>query len=116
MIHQPSGHHVLLDLYGIAAERLTDGATLQQLLVDSARAAGAHVLHSHFHSFGPESGITGVVLLAESHISIHTWPESGFAAVDIFMCGQSDAQHCMQLIQKALAAQRHQQRILQRGE
>jgi hypothetical protein len=51
-------------------------------------AAGARILHGHFHTFGRRQGVTGVLLLAESHISIHTWPEAGFAAVDIFMCGE----------------------------
>lgn len=102
--YAPSGQHLLADLYGIAANRLNDADSIEVLLRASAVAAGATILHSHFHSFGAGQGITGVVLLAESHISIHTWPESGFAAVDIFMCGQSDAALAMTLIQTALQA------------
>ena len=49
--------------------------------------AGATILHSHFHHFTPNGGVSGVLVLAESHISIHTWPEKNFAAIDIFMCG-----------------------------
>lgn len=87
-LHQPSGLHVLADLSGIAdVVRLGDCAALEALLREAAAAAGARVLHSQFHGFGEGAGVTGVVLLAESHISIHTWPEHGFAAVDIFMCG-----------------------------
>ncbi len=56
-------------------------------LRQAATRAGATILHSHFHHFTPNGGVSGVVVLAESHISIHTWPERRFAAIDIFMCG-----------------------------
>jgi S-adenosylmethionine decarboxylase len=101
--HQPLGTHLLADMSGIAAERLTDCAQIERLLRAAAEAAGAQVLHSHFHGFGEGMGITGVVLLAESHISIHTWPEDGFAAADIFMCGQTDPQRALALLRAALA-------------
>ena len=87
---------------GIAAELLTSCTRIEQLLRDAADLAGAHVLHSHFHGFGEGQGVTGVVLLAESHISIHTWPENGFAAADIFMCGASDPQRALALLRQAL--------------
>ena len=80
-----AGTHLLLDLWG--ANNLTDPARIDRALRDSAEAAGATILHSHFHHFGPDGGVSGVLVLAESHISIHTWPERDFAAVDIFMCG-----------------------------
>ena len=102
--HLPLGTHLLADLSGIAPERLRDGAALEQLLRGAAIAAGAQVLHSHFHSFGAGMGVTGVVLLAESHISIHTWPECGFAAVDIFMCGAARPQLALGAIKEALQA------------
>ena len=102
--HLPLGTHLLADLSGIAPERLRDGAALEQLLRGAAIAAGAQVLHSHFHSFGAGQGVTGVVLLAESHISIHTWPECGFAAVDIFMCGAARPQLALDAIKDALQA------------
>ena len=87
---------------GIACELLTSCAKIEQLLRDAAKAAGAQVLHSHFHGFGDGLGVTGVVLLAESHISIHTWPEDGFAAADIFMCGATDPQRALSLLRGAL--------------
>ena len=102
MIHAPSGTHVLADLSGIAAEKLSDCAALQQLLCEAALAAEARVLFSHFHAFGEGQGVTGVVLLAESHITIHTWPECGFAAADIFMCGSAQPELALALIAKAL--------------
>ena len=102
MNHAPTGTHVLADLSGIAAEKLSDCAALEQLLRGAAEAADARVLFSHFHAFGVGQGVTGVVLLAESHITIHTWPECGFAAADIFMCGSAQPELALALIKKAL--------------
>jgi S-adenosylmethionine decarboxylase len=87
---------------GIEPLLLSDCAKIEQLLREAAAAAGAQVLHSHFHSFGPALGVTGVVLLAESHISIHTWPEHGFAAADVFMCGAAQPQLALEVIEEAL--------------
>jgi S-adenosylmethionine decarboxylase len=100
--HRPAGTHVLADLSGIAAEKLSDCALLEKLLRDAAEAAGAHILFSHFHVFGEGQGVTGVVLLAESHITIHTWPECGFAAADIFMCGAAQPELALAVITSAL--------------
>ncbi|MBB3117242.1 adenosylmethionine decarboxylase [Pseudoduganella violacea] len=100
--HLPSGTHLLADMSGIAAQRLGDCSAIEKLLRTAAEAAGACVLHSHFHGFGPGQGVTGVVLLAESHISIHTWPEDGFAAADIFMCGAAQPQLALDLLRAAL--------------
>jgi S-adenosylmethionine decarboxylase len=96
------GAHLLADFYGVAADSLSDADAIERLLLESARAAGAQILHCHFHAFGPGRGITGVLLLAESHISIHTWPEFGFAAADIFMCGQAEPQRALAVIRLAL--------------
>lgn len=102
LVHAPTGTHVLADLNGIAAEKLSDCAELESLLRGAADAAGARVLFSHFHTFGEGQGVTGVVLLAESHITLHTWPECGFAAADIFMCGNAQPELALALIKKAL--------------
>jgi S-adenosylmethionine decarboxylase len=83
-----AGGHLLLDLWG--AGNLTDPDRIAAALADAARAAGATILHSHLHQFGDGGGVSGVLVLAESHISIHTWPERDFAAIDIFMCGACD--------------------------
>jgi S-adenosylmethionine decarboxylase len=83
----PRGRHLLADFHGVAAGRLGDAAAIEALLRAAADAAGATPVAGHFHPFGPGLGVTGVLLLQESHISIHTWPEHGFAAVDVFMCG-----------------------------
>ncbi len=102
--HLPLGTHLLADLSGVAATPLRDCVALESLLRRAASEAGAQVLHGHFHSFGAEAGVTGVLLLAESHISIHTWPEAGFAAVDIFMCGAAKPQAALDMIASALQA------------
>jgi S-adenosylmethionine decarboxylase len=100
--HRPAGTHLLADFYGVDASRLTSAGAIDALLRAGAEAAGAHILHSHFHSFGDAMGVTGVVLLAESHISIHTWPEFGFAAADIFMCGDAQPRLALDVIELAL--------------
>ncbi|MET0264570.1 MAG: adenosylmethionine decarboxylase [Duganella sp.] len=100
--HRPTGTHLLADLGGIAAEKLCNSDMLDQLLRAAAQAAHARVLHSHFHGFGDGQGVTGVVLLAESHISLHTWPECGFAAADIFMCGDAQPELALAIIEQAL--------------
>lgn len=100
--YQAAGTHLLADLYGVDESRLTDAPRIEQLLRQSALAAGAQILHSHFHAFGAGQGVTGVVLLAESHISIHTWPEYGFAAADIFMCGNAQPERALDVIRLAM--------------
>jgi S-adenosylmethionine decarboxylase len=83
------GLHVLLDLFD--AHGLADQALVEAALLAAAEACGASMIDTRLHQFGAAGGVTGVVLLAESHISIHTWPETGFAAIDVFMCGACDA-------------------------
>jgi S-adenosylmethionine decarboxylase len=80
-----AGTHLLIDLWG--ASDLADPDHIDRALRQAATAAGATILHGHFHHFSPNGGVSGVLVLAESHISIHTWPERDFAAIDIFMCG-----------------------------
>jgi S-adenosylmethionine decarboxylase len=94
--------HVLADLHGVAPHLLVDAGAQEAALRAAAAAAGAHVLSAHFHAFGSGQGITGVLLLAESHVSIHTWPEAGFAAIDIFMCGTAAPQRALFVLQAAL--------------
>ncbi len=94
-----AGMHLLIDLWG--ASNLDDPDLIDRELCAAAAAAGATILHSHFHHFTPNGGVSGVVVLAESHISIHTWPERGFAAVDIFMCGECDPHHAVPVLRAA---------------
>jgi len=109
------GSHILADLRGVDATVLSDETTLERLLSEAANAAGAHVLSRHFHTFGAGGGITGVVLLAESHISIHTWPECQLAAVDIFMCGAADAKRALAVLLDVLTPADCQVETIARG-
>lgn len=80
-----AGTHLIIDLWG--ASRLDNLEVVEQALRDAAIVSGATILNVDLHHFEPNGGISGVVVLAESHISIHTWPERNFAALDVFMCG-----------------------------
>lgn len=113
--HHPTGLHLLADLHGVAPAMLSDAARIDALLRKAARGAGARILHGHFHHFGKGMGVTGVLLLAESHISIHTWPEDGFAAADIFMCGSAHPERALELIEQALQPTSRMVRTIERG-
>jgi S-adenosylmethionine decarboxylase len=84
-----AGSHLIIDLWD--AHRLGDLEHLDRVLRQAALDTGATILHGHFHHFGEGCGVSGVLVLAESHVSIHTWPERGYAALDIFVCGGCDA-------------------------
>ncbi len=96
-----AGTHLLADLWD--ARNLEDPEHIDTALREAAVTAGATILHSHFHHFSPNGGVSGVVVLAESHISIHTWPERGFAAIDIFMCGACDPHHAIPVLRRAFS-------------
>jgi S-adenosylmethionine decarboxylase len=99
-----AGTHLLVDLWG--ATNLDDPSLIDRALRHGAVVAGATILHSHFHHFTPNGGVSGVVVLAESHISIHTWPERNFAAVDIFMCGSCDPHKAIPVLQAAFGPEK----------
>ncbi|UKK84832.1 adenosylmethionine decarboxylase [Sphingopyxis sp. BSN-002] len=97
------GLHLIADL--TARERLDDPDFIAAVLRDAAAAAKVTLLELRLHHFGEGGGVTGVALLAESHISIHTWPEDNLAAVDIFVCGaQADPEAALTEMTSALAA------------
>lgn len=101
------GKHCILELYDCNHLKLDDEAFLRNAITASAKRAGATLLNLITHPFDPQ-GVTGLALLAESHISIHTWPESGYAAVDVFTCGDHTMPEraCAVLVQE-LEAKRH---------
>ena len=94
-----AGVHLLADLWD--ADNLSDPVHIDMALRAAALRAGATILHSHFHHFSPNGGVSGVVVLAESHISIHTWPERHFAAIDIFMCGDCNPHDAIPVLRDA---------------
>jgi len=81
------GKHLLLELKDCDVGLLNDMDYLREALIEVARFIGATVIKDSFHRFSPQ-GISGIVIIAESHISVHTWPEYSFAAVDVFTCGE----------------------------
>jgi S-adenosylmethionine decarboxylase len=108
-----AGVHLIVDLHG--AKRLNDIEHIEATLRRCVEAAKATLLHIHLHHFQP-SGVSGVAVLAESHISIHTWPEAGYAALDVFMCGSADPDACIPVLREAFAAERVGVSELLRGQ
>jgi S-adenosylmethionine decarboxylase len=96
-----AGVHLIIDLSG--AERLDDIDHIETTLRRCVEAARATLLHIHLHHFQP-NGVSGVAVLAESHISIHTWPDAGYAALDVFMCGVADPSACIPVLREAFSA------------
>jgi S-adenosylmethionine decarboxylase len=108
-----AGVHLIVDLHG--AKRLNDLEHIEATLRRCVEAARATLLHIHLHHFQP-SGVSGVAVLAESHISIHTWPEIGYAALDVFMCGSADPDACIPVLREAFSAKRVGVNELLRGQ
>lgn len=104
--HSPEGCHILLELSGCRPDLLDDCAAAERELVRAAREAGARVVDAVFHAFAPQ-GLSGVVVIAESHITIHTWPEHGYAAIDIFTCGEPELARRIQDLVVQVFAARH---------
>ncbi|MEO1034972.1 MAG: adenosylmethionine decarboxylase [Pseudomonadota bacterium] len=94
-----AGTHLIIDLWG--ASRLDDLALMETTLRKCVAAANATLLHIHLHHFTPNGGISGVAVLAESHISVHTWPERDYAAFDIFMCGDASPEQALPVLEAA---------------
>ena len=107
------GTHLLIDFYG--AQNLQNIALIEQTMRQAATACGAKVLEIKLHSFGENSGITGVAILAESHISIHTWPEIEYVALDVFVCGSCDPKKSLPIFRSAFLPQKEKISEHQRG-
>ncbi len=80
------GRQVLVEFYQCDEAVLNDAVAIRAIMLEGVRRSGASIITDVFHSFAPQ-GVSGVIVIAESHVSIHTWPEFGYAAVDIFTCG-----------------------------
>jgi len=109
------GLHILADLYGVEAERIDRVEDIRDLLETAVKVANLTKISSHYYQFQPH-GATGVVLLAESHISIHTWPEHGLATVDVYTCGDpTKAYRAMEYIISTLEPKRVDKQVHERG-
>ncbi len=109
-----AGVHLILDVKG--GRRLNDVDHIDATLRRCVEACGATLLHIHLHHFTPNFGVSGVAVLAESHISIHTWPEHDYAALDVFMCGETDPHKAIDIIRDAFSASTVEVKKILRGE
>lgn len=99
-----AGTHLLIDVH--EADGLSDIDRIDAALRDAVAAVGATLLHMELHHFNENDGISGVAILAESHVSIHTWPEINFAAIDIFICGSCDPFKAIAVFERVFASAR----------
>ena len=99
-----AGIHLLLDLWD--ARYLDNLEHIEHAMRECVDACNATLLHIHLHHFTSGGGISGVAVLAESHISVHTWPERGFAAFDMFMCGDTKPQNTIAILQQAFTPEK----------
>ncbi|GAB6066342.1 adenosylmethionine decarboxylase [Aquifex pyrophilus] len=109
------GLHILADLYGVEADKIDRVEDIREVLEGAVKYANLTKISSHYYQFQPH-GATGVILLAESHISIHTWPEHGIATVDVYTCGDpSKAYRAMDYIISKLQPSRVDKQVHDRG-
>ena len=108
------GHHLLVEFTGCDASFLADLGRVTSAMLQAAETAGATVVTHSFHHFSPY-GVSGAVIIAESHLAIHTWPEHGFAAVDFFSCGGVDMDRGLALLKTAFGTTGETRLVLERG-
>lgn len=108
-----AGVHLIIEV--VNGTGLDDETRIQQAFRECVTACGATLVHLHTHRFSPH-GISGVAVLAESHITVHTWPEIGFAAFDVFMCGDTEPRNAIPVLKTAFETQDVRCRELLRGE
>ena len=109
------GRHILVELHDCDREALNDLDLIREVMLKAAIDCGAVVLGESFHRFSPQ-GVSGVVVIAESHISIHTWPEYGYAAADVFTCGTSvNPEIAAQVLIEKLGSKNHTITEIKRG-
>ena len=108
-----AGTHLIIEV--VNGHGLDDEARIAQAFRDCVDSCGATLLHIHTHKFSPQ-GVSGVAVLAESHISVHTWPEIGYGAFDVFMCGDARPWRAVDVLKAAFATSDVRVRELRRGE
>lgn len=109
------GEHYIIELYGCRSETLNHFDNIQSALNRAADIAGATIVDSKFHRFSPQ-GVSGVVIIAESHLSIHTWPEHGYAALDLFTCKMDmEINAALALLKEVFQPEDMEVRVVHRG-
>lgn len=109
-----AGRHLIIDLWG--AQRLGDLDHMESALRLAIERSKATLLHIHLHHFTPNGGISGVAVLAESHISVHTWPEKKFAAFDVFMCGNAEPNQAIKVFNDFFEPEHSEVNTIKRGK
>jgi S-adenosylmethionine decarboxylase proenzyme len=110
------GKHIILELYNCNSAKLNNRLFLEDTMIEAAKLAGASIVGSHFHAFAPH-GLSGMVIIKESHLAVHTWPENEYAAVDFFTCSASfDHKKAIDFIFQELNCKRHEFQVIDRGE
>lgn len=109
------GRHILVEFYQCNQDILNDVARVRDMMMEATRQSGATLVTENFHHFSPY-GVSGVIVIAESHLTIHTWPEYGYAAVDLFTCGETvDPWIAFDILKKGLDCQETQHNEMKRG-
>lgn len=109
------GQHLILELYGCPAALLDNPRHVESTLTQAVAASGATMIQPFFHQFAPQ-GVSGVVIISESHFTIHTWPEYGYAALDVFTCGDViDMDAAATTLRQGFGAAQVQRMMLSRG-
>ncbi|MFK2824629.1 adenosylmethionine decarboxylase [Bacillus sp. B190/17] len=108
------GRHVIAELWGCNLEKLNDMETIEQIFVDAALKSGAEIREVAFHKFAPQ-GVSGVVIISESHLTIHSFPEHGYASIDVYTCGDLDPNIAANYIAEALEAEIQEKMEMPRG-
>ena len=113
-IFDHAGTHLLIEMWNV--KDISSPENVKKILKGAARACGASLLELHAHLFSPFQGISGIAILKESHIAIHTWPEFGYAAADIFTCGNSvQPERAVEVLLKGLNSTNHSMVEMRRG-
>lgn len=109
------GRHLLIELYDCNTRLLNQINEIEEILTDAAKMVGATIVETSFHHFSPY-GVSGVVVIAESHITIHTWPEYNYAAIDVFTCDDSMAiDKITEFLSTKFKAKKYEQKLIKRG-
>lgn len=112
---QSLGNHLIIELYDCHRDVINDAQTVEQKLIEAVKVSGANMVQSVIHEFNPH-GISGVIVIEESHFSVHTWPEYGYCALDIFTCGDEiDYHSALQYLKKEFRAGNMSVTELKRG-
>jgi S-adenosylmethionine decarboxylase len=108
------GTHYLAEFFDCDRHIINDVSMIERIMIEATEKSGARIIKPFFHQFNPQ-GISGVIVIAESHFAIHTWPEHGYTAVDLFSCADFDYKSALNHIRKNIGAQHHSVALIRRG-